>query len=403
VNSFKELLSPLAPGIFFSEYWGRKWLLQQGQPARFESLLRWTDIDEILARGPTQLRLVKNGVLVPESNYVKTRHQDHLELRPSRMMDELRSGATLVLDRIDKIHAPIREVAQAIEWATHEAVQVNLYASWGSTRGFDLHWDDHDVLVLHLHGRKAWQVYGMSRAFPVRKDRQPERKFPPPGERLWDGHLNPGDLLYLPRGWWHEVSATAEPTAHLTISIPKRTGFDFLNWLADGLLETDIFRQDLPRHGTAEEKEQHQLRLAEALQKHFSARSLDDFFEAGAALVPSRPHFGLPWQATEHVIPPGTQLIIARSLARRPALHPSPDSASFSFSADGKRLVLPIACQSVVEFVLGRSSVTFAEILATPGCDIGAENLRGLLESMVQNGLVTVREAGDIGIPSTET
>jgi ribosomal protein L16 Arg81 hydroxylase len=34
-------------------------------------------------------------------------------------------------------------------------VQVNSYASFGQTTvGFDAHWDDHDVIVVQLEGRK---------------------------------------------------------------------------------------------------------------------------------------------------------------------------------------------------------------------------------------------------------
>ncbi|MGH3831563.1 MAG: JmjC domain-containing protein [Pseudonocardiaceae bacterium] len=37
-----------------------------------------------------------------------------------------------------------------------------------NTAGFDLHWDDHDVIVVQLAGSKMWEVRGTSRPAPLR-------------------------------------------------------------------------------------------------------------------------------------------------------------------------------------------------------------------------------------------
>lgn len=73
---------------------------------------------------------------------------------------------------------------------------------------------------------------------------------PPPPEPAAEPVLRPGDLLYLPRGWWHAVTADqGTHSLHLTCGItPPHTGSRLLSWLADELLASDTFRIDLPLH-----------------------------------------------------------------------------------------------------------------------------------------------------------
>ena len=65
--------------------------------------------------------------------------------------------------------------------------------------------------------------------------------------------LNPGDLLYIPRGHWHYAIATGDPTdetyapsLHLTLGIDCQTGLDWLNWLRDEVQDSPEWRGNLP-------------------------------------------------------------------------------------------------------------------------------------------------------------
>ena len=51
--------------------------------------------------------------------------------------------------------------------------------------------------------------------------------------------LEAGDLLYIPRGWWHVAMPLDEPTLHLTVGVNNLTGADFLRWFADRLRRVD--------------------------------------------------------------------------------------------------------------------------------------------------------------------
>ena len=119
------------------------------------------------------------------------------------------------------------------------AVGCNAYLTPANAQGFAPHSDDVDVFVLQLEGRKTWRVYppgaGDQEVWPRISSRDFEpRELPKPTEV----HLEPGDLLYLPRGTIHAaVSDRDSHSLHATISTGHRTTWaDFIHIALDGAL-----------------------------------------------------------------------------------------------------------------------------------------------------------------------
>jgi len=166
------------------------------------------------------------------------------DLDPAVLNARLREGATLILDAANELSPPLQRLCASLAAEFACACQANLYACWGATQGFDVHWDDHDVFVVQVEGRKRWTLYGSTRAAPTRRDHHDEHVRPetPLEETL----LEPGDVLYLPRGYWHAAVGLGGPTMHLTVGLTRKTGSDFLHWLADYALADAGARADLP-------------------------------------------------------------------------------------------------------------------------------------------------------------
>ncbi|WP_340558142.1 JmjC domain-containing protein [Streptomyces sp. GSL17-111] len=160
----------------------------------------------------------------------------------------LREGATVILDQAN-VFDPTMEVAcRALQWWTHERVQVNAYLTTNEASGFPLHWDDHDVVVVQLAGEKEWEVRGTSRAVPMYRDADPNNT--PSEEIIWAGAMKPGDVMHIPRGHWHQATRNGRGSGsslHVTFGITKRTGANWLAWLGDWCREHEIFRHDLDR------------------------------------------------------------------------------------------------------------------------------------------------------------
>lgn len=97
-------------------------------------------------------------------------------------------------------------------------------------QGFAPHFDDVDVFVLQLEGRKRWQVYKPLPGSIL--PRASSRDFSPHeiGSPILEVVLEPGDLLYLPRGTIHQAQSLPDHhSLHLTVSANQRnTWIDFL-------------------------------------------------------------------------------------------------------------------------------------------------------------------------------
>ena len=92
-----------------------------------------------------------------------------------------------------------------------------------SSRGFDPHYDVHDVFVLQTSGHKHWTVHEPVHADPLasqpwtdHRDAIAQRV---KDEPVIDTVLSPGDALYLPRGWVHSARALGALSIHLTIGV----------------------------------------------------------------------------------------------------------------------------------------------------------------------------------------
>ncbi|MBW1600034.1 cupin domain-containing protein [Streptomyces sp. JJ38] len=188
----------------------------------------------------------------------------------------LGEGATLILDQVN-VFDPTMEVAcRALQWWSHERVQVNAYLTTNDASGFPLHWDDHDVVIIQLAGEKEWEVRGTSREVPMYRDSDPNNT--PTEEIVWAGVMKTGDVMHIPRGHWHQATRNGHGSGkslHVTFGITKRTGASWLAWLGDWCREHEIFRHDLDRaHGSGTQA------LTEAAVRLIGERSPADFLAA---------------------------------------------------------------------------------------------------------------------------
>ena len=313
-TSLADLVCPTPVDTFLRECYGRRFFRQPGLPERFEGLISWSALNRILEDhrlAPPRLRLARDGASLAEELYTRVvtsaRGPSYSVLEPARLRNQLREGATLILDGVDQLHPPVRELAAALEREVGDRVQVNLYASWVERPGFGVHWDDHDVLILQVAGRKRWRVYGATRPHPLHRDvAVPDQ---PAGEPVWEGLLEAGSLLSIPRGHWHDAVAGGEASLHLTVGIVRSTGIDLVEWLADRLRGVELFRDDLPRLADAGERRRRARELREALLNLWSEDLVDEFFEARDAQATARPRLGLPWGIVDRGLAPDQRLM----------------------------------------------------------------------------------------------
>ena len=202
----------MPPAEFFSEHWEAAPLIAQGGAFRgaLQGLPSWESLLDVLDAAE------RAGSLI----LLKDQHptQEHTSAAAAYL-----DGCSAIVNHAERCCAGVHALCVALR-SELPHVFANMYLTPPHARAVDAHTDDRDVLVLQLAGRKSWRVWPEP---PVVRPAAPEQVgkagLPVPPE-VWAATpreltLTPGDVLYLPRGFVHEVSAmAARPFALLLLA-----------------------------------------------------------------------------------------------------------------------------------------------------------------------------------------
>ncbi|MFP5246418.1 MAG: cupin domain-containing protein, partial [Thermoanaerobaculia bacterium] len=374
---------------FLTGTWGRTWAHLPGARGRFQSLLAWSEVNGMLQKHrlePPRLRLVRGGAFANKSAYL--RYEGNIPfVVPEGLSQQLRDGYTLIIDAVDDMTDGVMRLAEDFERVLHEAVQVNLYAGWREQQGFNRHCDTHDVVVLQVYGKKYWRIYEGGRPHPLKDDIAPNKEVP--DKVVWEGLLEDGDALYIPRGWWHEASGVGDVTLHLTFGIHQRTGVSLLHWLADQSRASTEFRAPLRRFATKEEQQAQLAELRRQLFEAFDDDLLERYFAHQNARARSRGWASLPWTVASDTPPPLSTRI---ALAAPRELNLVRDNGSIHFDANGRAWSFAAAAEPLLR-TLARGPATVAQL-----CDAAADTLDGatvqqFVSELARHGLVNVGQS----------
>lgn len=393
-HQIADLFFPYTTESFLGDYLGQSFLRLWGKKERFQSLLTWQDFNQILCRSNLaypQLRLSRAGRDLPPETFMRYRTGHHGgtvgQISPVGLTEQIRNGATLVVDGIDKLHPPITALVEALERTIGESIEVSAFVSWGETNGLQMHWDDHDVLVLQVHGQKQWTVYPSTRPYPVTGETKLTPA--PTSDPVWDGRLESGDLLYIPRGWWHAVNPVNEPTLHLSFCFLRRTGLDVMKWLTTQLQGSANFRQDVPRFASEAEQAEHWNKLKSDLLYAMERMSVQDYLAAHDAQARPRPYLSLPWAGTPDALPPTDDFTIRLTVPRTLALHQTEDGKHIEITANGNEWRMSIEAQPLLQFLAERGTCTLQELYAITR-SLSRDAVREFVGHLLLEGLVAV-------------
>jgi Cupin superfamily protein len=322
VTALAELIAPRGAEDFLGATRGREMEVFRGTRGRFGYLLPWPALNEILHCSrfePVRLRLAKAGEIIPPDRYSSrlSPGQPYFRIRHDDMARQLNDGATLVLNSVDELYAPI-----------------------------------------------------------------------PDGEPRAEFILDEGDLLHIPRGWWHHVTAVDEPSLHLTAGVTPATGADLIAWATDQLLRCEPIRQNLPVHASVDDQQRYVGRLTETLVRELgAAQAINRFRASRDALAPARSHVCLPWSATDDGLPPETDPCL-RLTAPRAVLEDR--DGTTELAADGHVYRFAAQARPVLRTLLDGAPHRLSELSAASDGS-SPEAIRILCADLIRAGVVTVR------------
>lgn len=232
---------------FAEENWGNTLLLSTAAERDgddFSDLFSLAAVDELVSRRGLRapfLRVAKDGKTLPDSAFtagggIGAGIGD--QVSDDKLMRLFADGATLVLQGLHRTWEPLVEFSQQLAADLGHPVQVNAYITPPQNQGFADHYDIHDVFVLQVHGEKRWIIHEPILDSPLRDqpwgERAEEVAAAAREPAALDTVLQPGDCLYLPRGYIHAAQALGGVTAHITIGVQQWTR----HHLAEQLLST---------------------------------------------------------------------------------------------------------------------------------------------------------------------
>lgn len=377
-------LLAVTPEQFAREHWGVSPLLsRRGERAAsddFADLFSPAAVDELITtrglRTPF-LRLARGGSTLPDRTFtsgggVGAGIGD--QVSDDRVRAQFADGATIVLQGLHRTWEPLLAFSQRLAAELGHPVQVNAYVTPPQNQGFSDHYDVHDVFVLQVHGAKEWRVRPPVLDAPLRDqpwgDRADEVGRAATGPPALVATLEPGDCLYLPRGFLHAATALGDVSIHLTIGVHPWTRHHVaeagLDAVRRGLADLPEVRASLPLGVDVSDPDalaDHLDVVVAALHAAVDALSPADLAAAlqararsGQRPEPVGPLAGA--DAARHLGPEATLTLRAYLLA---TLEPSGDGVLVRSRAG--RLTAPAASRPALERLLAGDAVVVGDLL----------------------------------------
>lgn len=239
-----DIIFPFAATEFREDYFERK-------PALFPAAVlgirdAWPVFDDALSHvdpTPDYIKLldgsrVGQGAFVEEYVDIGVRRR---RIRKEILHARMAAGATLVVNRMDIFSPAVGDICMQISRFAGAQASANGYASFGGEPATDVHWDTHDVFVVQLAGRKLWKLYAPTLPLPISSQTSTDRKDEVPDTVFSEQTLETGDILYVPRGWWHRVAPIDQnETFHLAVGVHAPLVLDYVIWACANRLPADL-------------------------------------------------------------------------------------------------------------------------------------------------------------------
>ncbi|XP_078191496.1 ribosomal oxygenase 1 [Callithrix jacchus] len=251
---FEWLIAPLPPDHFYRRLWEREAVLVRRQDhTYYQGLFSTADLDAMLRNEEVQF-----GQHLDAARYINGRRETLNppgRALPAAAWSLYQAGCSLRLLCPQAFSTTVWQFLAVLQEQFGSMAGSNVYLTPPNSQGFAPHYDDIEAFVLQLEGRKLWRVYRPR--VPTEElalTSSPNFSQDDLGEPVLQTVLEPGDLLYFPRGFIHQAECqNGVHSLHLTLSTYQRnTWGDFLEAIlplaVQAAMEENVeFRRGLPR------------------------------------------------------------------------------------------------------------------------------------------------------------
>jgi ribosomal protein L16 Arg81 hydroxylase len=226
-DALDKLLYPIASLDFQTRYFEKHYLhISRDNLEHYSALFSKQEVEKVFLdrafRFPS-LRLTKHGEEIQSSAYCNDKGVDMVQVRK-----RFSEGYTIILNSLHEQHAALRDLTNTLAMCCGHPFQTNVYITPPGSQGFPAHYDTHDVFVLQVAGNKSWRIYRDSSVALPNKTMEFNAKEHHPGTDFDEVHLKQGDLLYVPRGVFHDALTESELSIHVTLGMLNYTWTDLV-------------------------------------------------------------------------------------------------------------------------------------------------------------------------------
>ncbi len=241
-----KLIEPITPEVFLRDYYEKRPLLvHRKRPDYYDSLLTLEKVD----RAITSLHLSNPDVFianherqVPKEEYTFANNV----IDVVKLYQQFADGGSIVINQLDRFITPMAEFMRGLELELSSRFQGNIYLTPRTSQGFNTHYDSHDVFVMQIHGTKQWFLYDTPIELPFRNQAF-EKDKTPAGAKSQEFVMQPGDMVYVPRGVMHDARTTDTDSLHITVGCLHTSWTEVvLESVARLALSDADFRRSLP-------------------------------------------------------------------------------------------------------------------------------------------------------------
>ena len=184
-------------------------------------------------------------------------------------------GASIILNDIQRHNLNLLKFVDELQNLTNGRCQGNLYFSMASHQAFGPHFDLHDVFAIHFEGEKVWNIYENIEKSPINHPvfkLSGEERRKRAGKIIQQVTLKPGDLLYIPRGQYHDALASQNGAIHIAFGLTYFKSIDVMTSLWQNFILNEFMRSDIRVNSNKEELQSFLKKLSNELNNLINSK-----------------------------------------------------------------------------------------------------------------------------------
>jgi len=280
-------------------------------------------------------------------------------LRPDvdKVQNLVSKGASIILNDIEKHNTELSFLSKSFQTITQGRCQGNLYFSMESHQAFGPHCDEHDVFAVHFEGEKVWNIYENIEKNPINHPLfkfGPEERIKKAGNLIDQVTLKPGDLLYIPRGQYHDALASQNGAIHIAFGLTYFKPVDLMSILWEKFILNDFMRSDIKANSNIAELKKALSQFSKELDAIINS---DETVNILASSIKNWP-YEIKNYSLDKIVSDGRRYEVSKSIKLEK------DSNDLYLTNQKDKVKVPKEFSSLTEFIMKQENFTYNSLVS---------------------------------------